>query len=178
MNHSGQRQGTAFSVWMRTGRWPRREPAESVEVKFNPWHDPSNGQFTFGPGGPRPPHRPSYSYRENRKEGEVQFPKGKIRERLLDNDQQLPNDVLNQPPLRVANGSHFSAANSRGPTGRAGGGSNSRAFIVPMTLVQLFPGLNTSTRNRIFTAADNLLDLTGPARQIGIEYTERTSRIL
>ncbi|MBB4839633.1 hypothetical protein HNP52_002702 [Sphingomonas kyeonggiensis] len=52
MGISGQGQPTAFSIWMRTGRWPRVE-APSVEVKFNPWHDPRNGQFTFGPGGPR-----------------------------------------------------------------------------------------------------------------------------
>jgi hypothetical protein len=28
---------------------PAEEPP--TEVKFNPWHDPNNGQFTFGPGG-------------------------------------------------------------------------------------------------------------------------------
>ncbi|MEP9357483.1 hypothetical protein [Sphingomonas sp. KR3-1] len=41
MNNLKKDERTAFSVWMRTGRWPR-----SVEVKFNPWHDPRNGQFT------------------------------------------------------------------------------------------------------------------------------------
>lgn len=60
MRISGQRQPTAFSTWMRTGRWPRPEATPSVEVKFNPWHDPRNGQFTFGPGGPRSQdHKPS-----------------------------------------------------------------------------------------------------------------------
>ena len=34
----------AFSVWLRTGRLPA---ANGVEVKFNPWHDPENGRFTF-----------------------------------------------------------------------------------------------------------------------------------
>jgi hypothetical protein len=53
MGISGQRQPTAFSTWMRTGRWPRVEAAQGVEVKFNPWHDPRNGRFTFGPGGPQ-----------------------------------------------------------------------------------------------------------------------------
>jgi len=53
MGISGQRQPTAFSIWMRTGRWPTAEAAPGVEVKLNPWHDPRNGRFTFGPGGPR-----------------------------------------------------------------------------------------------------------------------------
>ncbi len=53
MGISGQGQPTAFSIWMRTGQWPRADAARGVEVKFNPWHDPRNGRFTFGPGGPR-----------------------------------------------------------------------------------------------------------------------------
>lgn len=53
MNSPTKDRRTAFSVWLRTGRWPPAEFARSVEVKFNPWHDPRNGRFTFGPGGPR-----------------------------------------------------------------------------------------------------------------------------
>ena len=47
----------AFSHYLRTGR---RLPPEmfsegqDVELKFNPYHDPRNGQFTFGPGGSGP----------------------------------------------------------------------------------------------------------------------------
>lgn len=41
-----------FSVWIRTGRWPRRGDSRAIERKFNPWHDPANGRFTFaGAGG-------------------------------------------------------------------------------------------------------------------------------
>jgi len=40
----------AFAHWMRTGR---RRVSTPVEFKFNPYHDPRNGQFTFAPGGPR-----------------------------------------------------------------------------------------------------------------------------
>jgi|CXWL01.1.fsa_nt_gi HK97 family phage portal protein len=28
-----------------------RDEGGEIETKFNPWHDPDNGQFTFGPGG-------------------------------------------------------------------------------------------------------------------------------
>ena len=45
----------AFTHWLRTGRrFPdnafTRDDART-EAKFNPYHDPANGQFTFGPGG-------------------------------------------------------------------------------------------------------------------------------
>lgn len=41
----------AFSYWLRTGRrLPVGNPG-GVEVKFNPWHDPANGQFTFTNSG-------------------------------------------------------------------------------------------------------------------------------
>ena len=40
-----------FAYWLRTGRVPV-EPEGAAEVKFNPNHDPNNGQFTFaGEGG-------------------------------------------------------------------------------------------------------------------------------
>jgi hypothetical protein len=39
----------AFRLYLRTGQ---RDPAGGTEVKFNPYHDPRNGQFTFAPGGP------------------------------------------------------------------------------------------------------------------------------
>ncbi|MET4663864.1 DNA/RNA non-specific endonuclease [Sphingomonas sp. PvP056] len=41
----------AFSVWLRTGRWPTVTPSGGVEVKFNPWHDPADGRFTFAGSG-------------------------------------------------------------------------------------------------------------------------------
>ncbi len=41
----------AFSLFLRTGK--RLAVFEPIEAKFNPYHDPRNGQFTFAPGGPR-----------------------------------------------------------------------------------------------------------------------------
>lgn len=65
------RQHSAFARWIRTGfRLPEPQVDPPLEVKFNPYHDPANGQFTFGPGGsagsagagmtsaPKRPHRP------------------------------------------------------------------------------------------------------------------------
>lgn len=43
-------QRTAFEHYVRTGR--RTSPGD-IEVKFNPYHDPIDGRFTFAPGGPK-----------------------------------------------------------------------------------------------------------------------------
>lgn len=41
----------AFAIWLRTGRRLRLGEEGAIEVKFNPWHDPANGQFTFAGRG-------------------------------------------------------------------------------------------------------------------------------
>ncbi len=43
-----KREPSAFSIYLRTGR---RDGGAKTEVKFNPWHDPANGQFTFAGRG-------------------------------------------------------------------------------------------------------------------------------
>lgn len=46
----------AFLDYVRTGRCSLQDPFEDgrgVERKFNPYHDPDDGRFTFAPGGPR-----------------------------------------------------------------------------------------------------------------------------
>ena len=63
-----QQQGLAesalFSQYLRTGVMLAGEAAtEFLEQKFNPYHDPEDGRFTFGPGGgslaPRQANSPS-----------------------------------------------------------------------------------------------------------------------
>lgn len=41
----------AFSIWLRTGKLPNVVVADGVELKFNPWHDPADGRFTFAGTG-------------------------------------------------------------------------------------------------------------------------------
>lgn len=42
----------AYEHYLRTGeQMSTREWLQRYERKFNPYHDPKNGQFTFGPGG-------------------------------------------------------------------------------------------------------------------------------
>ncbi len=46
-----EEQRRAFGRWLRTGHLPTVRLADGTELKFNPYHDPRNGQFTFAPGG-------------------------------------------------------------------------------------------------------------------------------
>lgn len=47
-----RRRMSVFSHWMRTGHLPLVASSDqTIELKFNPYHDPTNGQFTFGPDG-------------------------------------------------------------------------------------------------------------------------------
>lgn len=48
MNISNEAPRRAFSIWLRTGQRPS---ASDIELKFNPWHDPEDGRFTFAGAG-------------------------------------------------------------------------------------------------------------------------------
>lgn len=49
MSNTSERR-VRFEHYLRTGQL---RLLGDVEVKFNPFHDPSNGRFTFAPGGPK-----------------------------------------------------------------------------------------------------------------------------
>lgn len=51
MQGSSDDRRNGFATWLRTGRWPDRTPAGAIERKYNPWHDPDNGRFTFAGTG-------------------------------------------------------------------------------------------------------------------------------
>ena len=48
---SDEAERRAFVYWLRTGRRHAPGLLAVAEHKFNPWHDPTNGQFTSGDGG-------------------------------------------------------------------------------------------------------------------------------
>lgn len=50
---SDGRQSSAFSRWLRTGKLPSALGPDGLELKFNPWHDPADGRFTFAGAGRR-----------------------------------------------------------------------------------------------------------------------------
>jgi hypothetical protein len=45
------RKSSAFSWWLRTGRLRPAVSPDGIELKFNPWHDPADGRFTFAGAG-------------------------------------------------------------------------------------------------------------------------------
>lgn len=61
------RKQSAFEIFLRTGKIVGPTTgSQNLETKFNPWHDPNNGQFTFAgqgrfvvPGMDRPDRQPS-----------------------------------------------------------------------------------------------------------------------
>ena len=50
---SGSSGRNAFSRWLRTGKVPSALSPDGLELKFNPWHDPADGRFTFAGVGRR-----------------------------------------------------------------------------------------------------------------------------
>lgn len=50
---SGSSERNAFSRWLRTGKVPSALSPDGLELKFNPWHDPADGRFTFAGAGHR-----------------------------------------------------------------------------------------------------------------------------
>ncbi|UZK66386.1 hypothetical protein [Sphingomonas sp. M1-B02] len=150
---------TAFEKYLRTGRSPFCDPS-SVEYKFNPYHDPRNGQFTFAPGGPRSLDRVIMS-----------------RRRSLSADDGFNRE--NAGGAREAFPAAVPAYAPGGPgQGRTGSGGNSRAFHDPMTLEQVFPGLRNTPGGSIIAVADGFFNFTGPANALRAELTKKQATAL
>jgi hypothetical protein len=45
------RERLAFEIYLRTGKIATFQTSEELQVKFNPWHDPDDGRFTFAGQG-------------------------------------------------------------------------------------------------------------------------------
>lgn len=138
-------QRLAFELYLRTGRSPQpgRTPSR-LERKFNPYHDPENGQFTFAPGGSRPA-----TSRETSSGGgqssRTTLPDGKTTLTLA---QYRPN-----------------------PRARIGGNRSPKPYD-PMTLDRTFPGLRSAPGGSIIALADHALDITGPANRLTTELAD------
>jgi len=162
MDSSASAQRQAFSHWLRTGQLLRPRAADGRELKFNPDHDPDNGRFTFAPGGPR--SLASVVVSDKRPKNSA--PDGDRDESPA--AQPRPTEAVyypgeDNPLLRQV------AAMRGGPPMRRGG--NYQASQIPMTLEQVFPSLRNAPGGAIIALADNLLDLTGPARATTAELT-------
>ena len=174
----------AFAHYLRTGqRLPESAfgPARvRSEVKFNPYHDPRDGRFTFATGGglaagvtARPERRRSMQ------PGGVRVP------------------PVGTPPLRSADvpksqttgfddgvfrPQRFDASALRPvqleEESRPRARSNFDSMIRPMTLQTGFPGFAEAIGGSIVNAADQFLEVTGPARDATMELTKNASNVL
>lgn len=168
----------AFVHYLRTGRRTVIEahvPAKApVEAKFNPYHDPRNGQFTFAPGGPRSLSKVIVSHRRTSKTPAIQIPHGTTASTPERSAIQSENADSSGASSRAG---RIQLAQVGRPPSR-GIGSNSGAFQDPMTLQQAFPGLRNAPSGSIIAVADNFLNLVGPRNELTASLTQDYSRYL
>ena len=166
----------AFELYLRTGR--RLACPEAPERKFNPYHDPRNGQFTFAPGGPRSVGGVSGSdprgvWKPKKKPGGAKPPLDK---RLAPAVDEIGLDLL---PTKIApNGFQLANRGGRGPRrGRGPGGG--RPPTDPTLLEHVFPGLAKSPAGSIVKLADGILELTTAANEVTREiHRSQVRRLL
>jgi hypothetical protein len=182
MDVSVQERRQAFTHWLRTGRLPLSIASDGVELKFNPYHDPRNGQFTFAPGGSSSPGNAAGSPRRAAASSALAAMKqpaafdrdSTSRSSPVDDQQPQRSDAVYRPDNDAG---RFEAVSlPRNP--RASRGSNSRAFQDPLTLAQTFPGLQDQPAGVIVALADNVLDFSGPARELTADLTRTWSNTL
>ncbi|WP_287459502.1 hypothetical protein [Sphingomonas sp.] len=155
----------AFEHYIRTGRRlsPQGEP--EVELKFNPYHDPRNGRFTFAPGGPRSlsdviisdGHRGER--RVSRSTAAAAAPEAPAASADSPQAGSLTDAVYRPDKTAPAIQSAQYRPNFRGRRGDNGGPS----LNDPLTLDHVFPALRNSPGGSLIALADNIFDLTGPA---------------
>lgn len=174
----------AFAHYLRTGqRLPESAFARAdvrAEVKFNPYHDPRDGRFTFAPGGPR--SVVGAANRERiRSAGD-----GRVG-RNIATAQPVLGETAPRPFARGFDDGVFRARQANAPTlrpvqaiveSRPRPLSNYNPLIRPMTLQPSFPGFGGAALGATVNAADELLQVTGPAREATMELTRSASNVL
>lgn len=173
MDSSASAQRQAFAHWLRTGRLPRPRAAGGRELKFNPYHDPDNGRFTFAPGGPRSLASVVVS--------DKRWPKNSASDSDTDKSSSAPEASarLTQAVYHPGENNSFLqrvAAPRGGPPMRRGG--NYEALIRPITLEQVFPSLRNTPGGAIVAMVDNLLDFSGPSLALTGELTNELTNVL
>lgn len=175
----------AFVHYLRTGQClPERAFGSAQgrrEVKFNPYHDPRDGRFTFASGGASSraavPKRP-----RTRLAGEALSGRSaaSVRPTRIDTAPKALatgfDDGVFRPQrstaalLKPAQFEVESRSRSR---------SNYDALIRPMTLERVFPGWAGAAAGVIINPADDFFQVSGPARELTAELTKnRTNQLI
>ncbi|MCJ2178993.1 hypothetical protein [Novosphingobium album (ex Hu et al. 2023)] len=187
-NHAttAERQSTeclAFEHYLRTGR--RLSPRffqSGTELKFNPYHDPRNGRFTFAPGGA---HAPGYAVNSRQRNLHTKRPKVSalsVTEGTASSSATVESRTANQTTNAVYRPDQAPAAiqpSQYRPNPRARmSGNGGPPLNDPMTLERVFPGLPEAPGGSIVAIADNILDISGPASRLTSALTEEHINVL
>jgi len=173
----------AFSHYLRTGqRLPEEyfETGKALEAKFNPYHDPRNGQFTFAPGGPKSLSRVIVSHRVRTGES-TRLPSSAKRLATASSE-----PVFNEGSAEVSDAvfrsdgpqpDRIDAQYRPNPRVRIGG-NGGPPIEDPLILEQVFPGLQNAPGGSVLAIADNVFDVTGPAQRLTTQLHEAYTRRL
>lgn len=167
----------AFEHYLRTGqRLSAAAWSEGVEHKFNPYHDPRDGRFTFAPGGPRSlshvviSHRRGLHRDQQQDSGTVQTVEARASSAPI---RPAQADSIRDAVYRPGESSATVHLAQYRPNPRARtGGNGGPPLNDPMTLERTFPGLTNAPGGSLVALADNILDLSGPANRLTTELTE------
>jgi len=175
----------AFAHYLRTGQRLHESAfmaaAAQAEVKFNPYHDPRDGRFTFAPGGvstragasKHPETRPLRQAFSERRAATIQPPQTAVLPTVrfagFDDGVFRPQRTTSAF-LRPA---QFEAESR--PRAR----SNYDPFIRPMTLERVFPDWAGAAAGAIINPVDDFFQITGPVRELTAELTKsRTNQLI
>ena len=163
-NKSAER--LAFEFYLRTGR--RLVGAAPAERKFNPYHDPRNGQFTFAPGGPRSVADTVFSDRRGLWKPHRQPAASDARDRSdtsLRSSMAAPGNI--EPPVVTGERSGTLRPAQYRPNPRARmGGNGGPPLNDPLVMEQVFPTLRAAAAGSIIAIGDDVLDISGPVRRL------------
>lgn len=175
----------SFEHYLRTGRWLAVEAGPTTSgQKFNPYHDPRNGRFTFAPGGPRSLSHVIISDRRYGRVDAAKLPSAASSPDTRPNAQSntsQPREAarLTEAVYRLEGSSIAPELVQYRPNPRARiGGNGGPRLNDPMTLERVFPGLSSSPAGSLLAVVDNIFDLTGPASRLTTELTEAHVNLL
>ena len=174
VTHRDQLRRIGYNHYLRTGRVPveiksalGEDIAGGYWVKFNPYHDPRNGQFTFAPGHPNALSNAVISERHGRYLSEQRTVKEPT-SATAESSTPAPGEAARTNGEPVANAQL--AQYRPNPRVRMGG-NNGPPLNDPMTLERVFPGLNNAPGGSLVAIADNILDISGPGQRLTTELT-------
>ena len=163
-----------FLNWLRTGQWRDDSDDVGFERKFNPYHDPRNGRFTFAPGGPRSLSRVIISDRVRHATRGISRRERELRVGSHTSDTPTVQDAVFRPGQTTLPQVQLLAGGRSSSRNRAGGGR----LHDPLTLAHISPQFRNSPAGKIVELVDSLLGLSGMAGQMTMQVNLDYSKAL